>query len=462
MHHGIDPSTRKPLWDVPVASQSDLDEAISASRNAFTSWSKTSWESRREKLLQAREILLENKVKMAELLTKEVGKPISFAHLEVEHAANFLEFNAKQPPFEERVIQDDSELKLTIVQKPIGVVAAICPWNFPLVLAMGKIAASLVTGNCIIVKPSPFTPYSVLKFAELVQHLFPPGVLQALHGGDDLGPALCAHPGVDKISFTGSTATGRKIMAACAATLKSVTLELGGNNASIVCADVDPKVVAPQVAVGSFFNSGQLCVASKRVYVHEDIYDEFLRVMVDTVKQWKVAPTSDLQEGIMLGPVQNQMQYDIVRKFFLDSVGGSHDFATGETPAESPDNFLVQPAIVNNPPDESLVVTGEAFGPIVPVMKWKDEDEVIRRANDTLTGLGGAVWSNDLERARAIADRIEAGTVWINSFEKPLPQAHLSGYKQSGVGGEWGSEGLMAYCKPQVYHCYKAPVVIPK
>ncbi|KAF3002316.1 hypothetical protein E8E14_004694 [Neopestalotiopsis sp. 37M] len=462
VHQGIDPSTRKPLWDVPVASPSDLDEAILASKNAFASWSKTSWESRQEKLLQAREVLLENKAQMAELLCKEVGKPIHLAHLEVEHAINFLEFNAKQPPLEEKIIQDDDGLKLTMVQKPIGIVAAICPWNFPLVLAMGKIAASLITGNCIIVKPSPFTPYSVLKFAELAQHVFPPGVLQALNGGDDLGPRLCAHPDVDKISFTGSTATGKKIMSACAATLKSVTLELGGNNASIICPDVDPKVVAPQVAVGSFFNSGQLCVASKRVYVHEDIYDDFLAVMVETVKSWKVAPTSTMEEGIMLGPVQNQMQYDIVRKFFLDSASGNHNFALGSTPKESPENFIVEPAIVSNPPDESLVVTGEAFGPIVPVMKWKDEDEVIRRANDTLTGLGGAVWSDDLVRARRIADQIEAGTIWINSFEKPLPQAHLSGYKQSGVGGEWGREGLMAYCKPQVVHCYKAPVVIPK
>ncbi|KAI1869892.1 uncharacterized protein JN550_005482 [Neoarthrinium moseri] len=459
VHRGIDPSTGKSLWDVPVASETYLEEAIASSKKAFAPWSKTSWEDRAQQLLLARDVLLENKAKMAELLTKEVGKPIQLAHLEVEHAANFLEFNAKQKPFKERIIQDDSDLKLTVVQKPVGIVAAICPWNFPLVLAMGKIAAGLITGNCVIVKPSPFTPYSILKFAELVQHIFPPGVLQALNGGDDLGPRLCTHPDIDKISFTGSTATGKKIANAAAGTLKTVTLELGGNNASIICPDVDPNIVAPQVAVGSFFNSGQLCVASKRVYVHEDIYDQFLKVMVETVKQWKVEPTSSLQEGIMLGPIQNQMQYDVVRQFFLDSASNGHQFALGETPKESPENFIIKPAIVSNPPDDSLVVTGEAFGPIVPVMKWKDEDDVIRRANDTLTGLGGAVWSNDLTRAQAIADRIEAGTVWINSFEKPLPQAHLSGYKESGLGGEWGREGLSAYTKPQVIHCYKAPVV---
>ncbi|OIW29510.1 aldehyde dehydrogenase [Coniochaeta ligniaria NRRL 30616] len=458
IHRGVDPSTKTPLWDVPVASRQDVEDAVTSAKSAFPSWSRSSWEHRRHLLLQARDVLLANRTQMAELITKEGGKPIQFANLEVDHAANFLQFNANCPAFEERVIQDDAELKLTMIQKPIGVVAAICPWNYPLVLAMGKIAPALITGNCTIVKPSPFTPYSILKFVELVQPLFPPGVLQALNGDDTLGPQLTTHPGIDKISFTGSTATGKKIAASAAATMKYVTLELGGNSASIVCPDVDPRIVAPQVALGSFFNSGQLCVASKRVYVHEDIYDDFLQVMVDTVKQWKVAPTSGFESDIMLGPIQNEMQYNIVKQFFADSHANGHRFVLGGELDGPRDNYIISPAIVSNPPDDSLVVTGEAFGPIVPVMRWKDEDEVIRRANDTRTGLGGAVWSSDLDRAYSIADRIEAGTVWINGFEKPLPQGHLHGYKESGLGGEWGHEGLSAYCRPQVLHCYKAQV----
>lgn len=227
---------------------------------------------------------------------------------------------------------------------------------------MGKIAAALITGNCVIVKPSPFTPYSILKFVELVQPLFPPGVLQALNGDDRLGPQLTTHHGIDKISFTGSTATGKKIVASAAATMKSVTLELGGNSASIICPDVDPRIVAPQVALGSFFNSGQLCVASKRIYVHEDIYDEFLQIMVETVKTWKVAPTSSLEADIMLGPIQNEMQYEIVKQFFDDSRANGHRFVLGGELSEPTDSYIIRPAIVSEPPDDSLVVTGEAFG----------------------------------------------------------------------------------------------------
>lgn len=260
------------------------------------------------------------------------------------------------------MIQDDENLRLTIKQVPIGVVAAICPWNYPVVLAISKIAASLITGNCTIVKPSPFTPYSILKFVELVRHLFPPGVIQTLNGDANLGQRLCTHPGIDKISFTGSTATGKKIVASAASTLKSVTLELGGNNASIVCPDVDPNIVAPQVAFGSFLNAGQLCIASKRIYVHDKIYDEFLKVMVRTVKSWKVSPTSNLETGITIGPIQNQMQYDIVKRFFQDSMDAGYKFATGERSLDSADSFLVNPAIIDNPPDDSLIVTGEPFG----------------------------------------------------------------------------------------------------
>lgn len=388
------------------------------------------------------------------------------------------------------MISDDEKLKLSIKQIPIGVVAAICPWNFPLVLAMSKIAAGLITGNCVIVKPSPFTPYSILRFTELVRDVLPAGVLQALNGDATLGPRLCEHPGIDKISFTGSTATGKRILASVASTLKPVSLELGGNNASIVFPDVDPNIVAPQVAMGAFFNSGQLCVASKRIYVHERIYDKFLEVMKDTVESWKSSPTSSLETGIMVGPVQNKPQYDIVKGLFKDSRDAGHKFATGDQSYESDDkSYLIKPAIVDNPPDDSLVVIGETFGtslrplpqsclidtklrdsqssntrnnhpgPIVPVLRWSDEEDVLRRANDCLSGLGGTIWSSEVARARKMAARIEAGTVWINSMEIPLPQAHLAGYKESGLGGEWGKEGLLTYCKPQVTHCYKSAVI---
>ncbi|KAH7240474.1 aldehyde dehydrogenase domain-containing protein [Fusarium solani] len=455
---GTNPSTRQKLWDVPVASLEDVERAIASARIAFKDWSQSSWSQRQDSLVAARDILVAHRSKLATLLTKEGGKPIEFSRLEIDHSANFLQYNASQEPIEEVIIQDDKELKLSIHEKPLGVVVAICPWNYPLVLAIGKVAAALVTGNCVIVKPSPCTPYSILKVVELFQSVFPAGVLQALNGDEKLGPTLCSHAGIDKISFTGSTASGKKIAEVAGRLLKPVTLELGGNNASIICPDADPQVVAPQVALGSFMNSGQLCVASKRIFVHEDIYDEFLKVMVETVKQWKVAPTSTLESGIMLGPIQNEMQYNIVKRFFEDSSRNGYKFALGCNPKDSDQDFIIQPAIIDNPPDNALAVTGEAFGPIVPLLKWRNDGDVIRRANSDPSGLGGAVWSRDVDRARRLADQIEAGTVWINGFERPLPQAHLSGYKESGLGGEWGRKGLLAYCKPKVIHLYKSKV----
>ena len=252
------------------------------------------------------------------------------------------------------------QLRLTLHYEPLGIVGAICPWNYPLVLAMGKIAPALLTGNCVIAKPSPYTPYSVLKFVEIVRSVFPAGVLQALHGDADLGPSLCKHSGIQKISFTGSTATGKKIMETASKTLKNITLELGGNSASIVCADVDIDAVAPQVALGSFFNSGQLCVASKRIYVHEDIYDAFLKRMVNIVKSWKAGFPST--EGVMLGPVQNEMQYNIVKSVFEDTERNGYRFALGEDQQLDGSSLLISPAIIDSPPDESVVVQEEAFG----------------------------------------------------------------------------------------------------
>ncbi|KAH7374606.1 aldehyde dehydrogenase [Plectosphaerella cucumerina] len=458
--HGVDPSTRKPLWDIPNASAKDLDDAVAAAKSAFPKWSRTHWKQRQALLRQAAELLREHGQGMAKLISAEGGKPPQFADLEVQHALRCLEFYADCEEPTPQIVQDDEELRLTLHHAPIGIVGAICPWNFPLILGVGKIAPALLTGNTVIIKPSPFTPYSIVKFTEIVAKLFPAGVLQALNGGPELGPMICEHPDIRKISFTGSTATGKKIMSSASSKLKDITLELGGNSASIICPDVDVNIAAPQVALGSFFNSGQLCVASKRLFVHEDIYDAFLKKLVEVVGSWKVGAPS--LEGVMLGPVQNEMQYKIVRDIFEDSVRNGHKFALGGLEEADDSSYIIRPAIIDNPPDSSVVVTKEAFGPIVPVLKWSNEQDLMARVNDTESGLGGAVWSDDLVRAHRLAAQIEAGTVWINSFEKPLPQAFLSGHKESGVGGEGGKHGLFAFLKPQMIHLYKNPVVSSK
>ncbi|CAG9942650.1 unnamed protein product [Clonostachys rosea f. rosea IK726] len=452
MGHSIDPSTRKPLWDVPIATVSDLNDAVTAAQAAFLEWSRLSWKDRQAHLRQIQSLLIQHRPSMARLVSSEGGKPPQFGDLEVQHALDFLEFYSGCEEPKPEVVQDDKSLRLTLYHEPLGVIGAICPWNYPLVLAIGKIAPALLTGNCIILKPSPFTPYSILKLVDIVMDTLPAGVLQAIHGDDKLGPALCSHPGIHKITFTGSTATGKKISAS--AGLKNVTLELGGNNASIICPDININEVAPQVALGAFFNSGQLCVASKRIYVHGDIYDKFLKAMVDVVKNWKVGPPS--LEGVMLGPVQNEMQYNVVRSIFEDTARNGYKFALGGDQKPDQNSFLISPAIIDCPPDTSTVVQKEAFGPIVPLMRWTNEPDLIARVNDTSTGLGGTVWSKDLDYAYRLASKIEAGTIWINGFERPLPQAYLEGHKDSGIGGEWGKHGISSYLKRKMIHHYKS------
>lgn len=266
---------------------------------------------------------------------------------------------ANQPPLENEVIQDDDEMCLTQYHVPLGVVGAIIPFNFPLVLAVGKIAAALVTGNCIIVKPSRTTPYSVLKLAEIAQQFLPAGVFQALTGEGSIGPLMTKHVGIAKVTFTGSTGAGKKIMNAASETLKTVTLELGGNSPSIICPDVDIAKIVTQVAQGAFFNSGQFCLASKRIYVHESIYKEFLDAFTGLLSTWKAGPVST--SDTVLGPVQNKMQYDVVVDFIEDCKRNGYKFALEGGPSGD-EGYVIQPCVVDNPPDSSLIVTEEPFG----------------------------------------------------------------------------------------------------
>jgi acyl-CoA reductase-like NAD-dependent aldehyde dehydrogenase len=306
----------------------------------------------------------------------------------------------------------------------------------------------------MIVKPSPFTPYTSLKFVELAQEVLPPGVLQVVGGNSELGAQMCAHADIAKISFTGSIATGKKVMESSSKTLKRVTLELGGNDASIILPDVDIKKVAPEVVMGAFQNSGQVCVATKRIYIHESIYTEFLAEMVNFTKTVKVGSPEDGDN--LLGPVQNKMQYERVKGFFEDSKKQGHKFAVGEPDVASLKGFFVQPTIIDNPPNDSRIIQEEPFGPIVPTQPWSDLEEVIVRANNTNCGLGACVWGKDVEKASKVARRLEAGSVFVNSYEKPIPQVIFGGHKESGIGGEWGKTGLLAYCNPHVIHVYKS------
>ena len=329
---------------------------------------------------------------------------------------------------------------------PLGVVGGITPWNFPLLLAIWKIVPALVAGNTIVLKPSPYTPLCTLKLGELLCEVLPPGVVNIVSGGNDLGAWLTTHPDVRKISFTGSTATGRKIMEASSGNLKRITLELGGNDPAIVLADVDPKKMAKEIFWAAFQNSAQFCVAAKRVYVHESIYDEFAKELVDYAATVKVGDGS--QQGTDLGPIQNRMQYDKLKNLIADAKEKGLHFLSGGSFPEGKGYFMPI-TIIDNPPEDSRVVVEEAFGPVLPLLKFNNIEDVIARANNTEYGLAASVWSKDVKSARSVAERIEAGTVWINEVHSFSPHVAFGGHKQSGVGIENALEGLAEYTNAQ-------------
>ena len=452
-YYGVNPSTEERLWDVPVATQQDVHDAVNAAQAAFPAWSKISYEDRCSLLKDFAASIRKYEKDFVDLIKKETGKPHDLAVREVQSSCENLTGPTTFRLPEER-IEDDMKTAVTR-WVPLGVAAAICPWNFPLVLLASKVAPAMLAGCCMIVKPSPYTPYSALKFVEIAHRIFPPGVLQVLGGDDRLGPWLVSHPGIQKISFTGSIATGKKIMESAAKTLKRVTLELGGNDAAIVCPDVDIAKVAPMVCMSAFKNTGQICVASKRIYVHEEIYQDFLKAMAEFATKLKVGDPFDADTD--LGPIQNGMQFDKVQEFFDDCEANGYDFVTGGrecTPHIGKGHFIT-PTIVANAPNDSKLVGEEPFGPIIPVQPWKDETDVVRRTNDTKTGLGATVWGKDLERTKRIARQLEVGSIFINSVLRPDWRVYFSGHKESGIGGERGLQGILAYCNAQAIHIYK-------
>ncbi|HLN09364.1 MAG TPA: aldehyde dehydrogenase family protein, partial [Xanthobacteraceae bacterium] len=379
------------------------------------------------------------------LLTQEQGKPIADATGEVMGMAAFFRYFATLD-LPMKVIEDGEGRRVEAHRRPLGVIGAIIPWNYPLLILSFKLPPALLAGNTLVVKPAPTTPLSTLKFAALIADLLPPGVINVIADANDLGDALTHHPDVRKISFTGSTATGRKVMASAAETLKRITLELGGNDAGVVLDDADPKTVAPGIFKGAFENSGQVCLAIKRLYVHESIYDELCSELAELANAAIV--DDGLKQGTQLGPLQNRMQYEKVKGFLEDAKANGRIVAGGEV-MDRP-GYFVRPTIVRDIAEGSRLVDEEQFGPVLPVIKYSDSDEVIRRANATTYGLGASVWSSDPKRAYEVAGRIEAGTVWINKHLDMAPHIPFGGAKQSGLGVEFGEEGLAEFTQLQV------------
>lgn len=440
------PATREVIAEVPDGSRAQLDDAVDAARKAFAHWSQTAPSERSAALNAIADVIESNAEDLMRLLTREQGKPRAGAEWEIMGSAFWCREIATQA-LPEMILEDTADRRVITRFSPLGVVGGIVPWNFPVLLAIWKIAPALMAGNCIIIKPSPFTPLCMLKLGELCRNRLPPGILSVITGGDDLGKWITAHPGLSKIAFTGHTDTGKEVMRSVAGTLKRLTLELGGNDPAIVLGDVDAKAIAPQLFWAAFQNNAQFCNATKRLYVHEDAYDDVLRELVTFAQTVKVGDGAD--PATQLGPIQNQPQYDKVAEYLEDCRRNGYRFALGGNLDRTARGWFVPITLVDNPPEHSRIVAEEPFGPILPVLKWHHEDEVVARANDSRYGLGASVWGGDIEAVERIGSRLEAGTIWLNEIHQYSPHQAFGGHKESGIGCENSLHGLMEYTNTQ-------------
>lgn len=436
----INPATAEQFAHAPDCTRQELDRAVESARKAFPSWKNTSVEKRREYLHALSEAIVNDSEELIKLLTREQGKPIADATYEILGGAYFLSQYANTE-IPKRVTEDGTR-KTIISYEPLGVAAGLVPWNYPVIIAIFKLVPALLAGNTMVLKPAPTTPLTTLRIGEIANKILPAGVLNVISGGDRLGPMLTSHKGIDKISFTGSTRTGARVMETAALNLARVTLELGGNDAAIILPDVDLEAVAPKIFWAAFRNSGQVCICAKRIYIHEEIYEPLKQAIIHYANTLKIGDGSE--PDTLIGPIQNRIQYDRVVDLIEDTKASGHAVVECGITTDKP-GYFVPICIVDNPPEDARIVQEEPFGPIVPLLKFADVDEAIKRANATEYGLGASVWSSDIELACDMAGQLDAGTVWINDSHFMSPEAPFGGRKKSGFGIESAQEGLLEF-----------------
>jgi len=443
----INPATEQVFATAARANEVQLNEAVAAATKAFALWSKTDIAERREKLLAVAGAVEQRAEEFARLITAEQGKPLALARQEVTWAVGMIKFfSAMDLP--EVVLKESSKGRILQQRKPLGVVAGIAAWNYPLHILAMKVAPALITGNTVVAKPAPTTPLSALLFAKVAAPILPPGVLNVIVDSNDLGAALTGHPDVAKVAFTGSTATGKKVMSSAAAGLKRLTLELGGNDAAIVLDDADPAVIAPKIFRLAFTNSGQICLAIKRLYVPASLYDAVCDELVKATRKSVVG--DGLDEKTTLGPLQNKQQFERVKSLIADAKASGRLIAGGDV--HEGKGYFISPTLVRDIPDSARLVREEQFGPVLPILVYDDLDDAVARANDSEFGLGGSVWTSNPARGLEVAKRLEAGTVWVNNHIDVRADIPFGGAKQSGIGVELGQDGLEEFTQATVIY----------
>ena len=445
----LNPATGQPVGEAPVHTVEDLERAVAGAQAAQPAWAALGHDARSAALMRAADAVERSAEELARLLSREQGKPLNGpnARFEVGACAAWLR-TAASTQLDAEVVVDDGETRAELHYRPIGVVGAIGPWNWPMMITVWQIAPALRMGNAVVVKPSEYTPLSVLALIDVINRELPEGLLTVVSGGRDVGEALAEHPAIGKIMFTGSTATGKAIIKSSADTVKRLTLELGGNDAGIVLPDADPKAIAEGLFWGAFINTGQTCAALKRLYVHADIYDAVCEAL--TIVAAAMPMGNGLDENNVLGPLQNRAQYDIVAGLVEAARDSGAKILLGGNPERDQPGHFYPTTLVADIDNDNPLVAEEQFGPALPIIRYTTVDEAVAMANALNVGLGASVWSANPAEARNVAARLEAGTVWINAHGMVNPMIPFGGSKQSGYGLEFGVEGLKALGVPQV------------
>jgi succinate-semialdehyde dehydrogenase/glutarate-semialdehyde dehydrogenase len=449
----VNPATEETVDRVPAGAPQDVELAVATAKRAFGEWSRTDAEKRAAILTKAADLIHEHAKELAARLTAEQGKPLAEAIGEVTHLTHGVRFYAEAATKVRGTYQDlPSTLGPAygmVIRRPIGVCAAITPYNFPLTLLGTKVAPALATGNTVVAKPAATTPLATLEVARLFSEAgLPDGVLNVVTGrGSEIGDPLVGHPDVRRVAFTGSTAVGRHVAALAAPDLKRLSLELGGSDPVIVCADADVDAAVKAVIIGRYWNAGQACLGCKRVFVHDSVYDGFVSQLVDRVARYEPGDGTVKAEKpkLRMGPIHTRAGRDELLEQIEDGVSSGGELLIGGTAAANGKGHFLAPAVIAEPGGGSRLMTEEVFGPVLPVLRFDDFDDAITRANDTPYGLGSSLWTHDARLIHRAALQIDSGMTWVNQIHYGYDELPFGGVKASGFGKEHGLEALDSY-----------------